>query len=77
MIVNLDTWPEWNILNYEYSEAKKRITKLEDLLFSMGAMDKPPCFCCGYNGPGYFQPEHHKCAERHYRLRNLESIKMN
>lgn len=24
--------------------------------------DNPPCYLCGYNGPGYFQPEQHKCA---------------
>lgn len=45
-----------------------RITKLEDMLFERGAMNEPPCFCCGYNGPGYYQPATHPCAERHHRL---------
>lgn len=25
-----------------------------------------PCFICGYNGGGYFQPETHSCAERYH-----------
>jgi len=45
------------------------IEKLEDMLFTLGAMEKPPCFVCGYNGPGYFQPDKHPCAERHHKLR--------
>ena len=23
-----------------------------------------PCYICGYNGPGYFQPATHKCAKQ-------------
>ena len=37
-----------------------------DALFSLGAMRDPPCFFCGYDGPGYFQPNHHPCARRHH-----------
>jgi hypothetical protein len=47
---------------------KKRITMLEDELFRRGAMEDPPCFCCGYNGPGYYQPATHECAKRHHGL---------
>lgn len=43
---------------------------LEDRLFTLGEMNKPPCFCCGYNGEGYYQPEKHPCAERHHKLFN-------
>jgi hypothetical protein len=25
-------------------------------------LSKPPCSKCGYNGPGYFQPDTHPCA---------------
>lgn len=50
-------------------EAADRITELEDLLFALGAMEDAPCFCCGYSGPGYFQPGKHKCAERHHTLK--------
>ena len=46
----------------------KRIKELEDRLFVFGAMDKPPCFVCGYNGANYYQPDQHPCAERHHRL---------
>jgi len=45
-----------------------KIADLEDRLFTMGVMLEPPCFCCGYNGKGYFQPENHPCAERHHKL---------
>lgn len=27
------------------------------------AMADAPCFVCGYNGPGYFQPDKHPCAK--------------
>jgi hypothetical protein len=40
--------------------------RLEDHLFALGEMDKPPCFCCGYNGPKYYQPSVHSCAARHH-----------
>jgi hypothetical protein len=26
----------------------------------------PPCFVCGYNGPGYFQPDNHPCAKLYH-----------
>jgi hypothetical protein len=44
------------------------LRKLEDRLFALGEMAKGPCFVCGYNGPNYFQPDVHKCAERHHKL---------
>lgn len=44
------------------------VKRLEDRLFRLGAMNDPPCFCCGYNGPNYYQPDTHKCAERHHKL---------
>jgi hypothetical protein len=46
----------------------ERKRKLEDRLFAEGAMTESPCFRCGYNGPGYYQPSRHPCAERHHRL---------
>lgn len=52
----------------EVIELTQRIWMLEDKLFSMGAMNIAPCFCCGYNGAGYYQPNTHKCAERHHKL---------
>lgn len=45
-----------------------QLEKYENLLFKMGAMNKAPCFKCGYNGQGYYQPLIHKCAEKHHRL---------
>lgn len=44
------------------------ITRLEDRSFSLGEMENPPCFRCGYNGPGYFQESTHPCAKRHHEL---------
>jgi hypothetical protein len=54
--------------NIDRARLIKRIRELEDMLFTLGAMNKPPCFLCGYNGPGYYQPEHHPCADRHHKL---------
>ena len=47
---------------------KREKRRLEDMLFKMGAMEKRPCFICGYDGAGYYQPGTHKCAKRHHRL---------
>ena len=52
----------------EIAIQKEKIEKLEDMLFKLNAMKDAPCFCCGYNGPNYFQPSVHPCAERHHRL---------
>jgi hypothetical protein len=46
----------------------ERIKYLEDELFARGAMVNAPCFCCGYSGEGYFQPDKHPCAEKHHKL---------
>jgi len=43
-----------------------KVARYEALLFSMGAMKNAPCFCCGYNGPNYYDPTHHPCAKRHH-----------
>lgn len=47
---------------------KVKVKRLEDMLFARGAMEEAPCFCCGYNGPGYYQPAQHPCAARHHNL---------
>ena len=60
------------VLEKRGDEWKRRAIEYEDLLFAMGAMEQAPCFCCGYNGPNYYQPPHHKCADRHHRLHNRE-----
>lgn len=39
--------------------------RYEDMLFASGAMETAPCFKCGYNGSGYFQPDKHPCAAWH------------
>jgi len=53
-------------MNGEILTRDAEIKRLQDLLFSMGAMKDAPCFCCGYNGPGYYNPEVHQCAARHH-----------
>lgn len=45
---------------------KERVRRLENMLFKLGAMNEAPCFVCGYNGAGYYQPDKHKCAKRHH-----------
>jgi hypothetical protein len=56
-------------------EANERIKVLEDALFSKGAMFDAPCFCCGYNGPNYFDPRIHECALRHHALAKALEVK--
>lgn len=50
----------------ELTFLRKEIVRLENLLFASGLMLKSPCFLCGYNGPGYYQPNIHSCANRHH-----------
>lgn len=68
----------WRI-SYQDSEqatraAYKRAIELENRLFALGAMEDSPCFCCGYNGPGYYQPAQHACAARHHKLRHNKEL---
>ena len=46
---------------------KERDT-LRDRCFSAGLMSKAPCFACGYNGPNYYKPDIHPCAQKHHDL---------
>jgi hypothetical protein len=55
-------------------QKNKEIKRLEDRLFALGEMAKAPCFCCGYNGPRYFQPDQHPCAKRHHALSNEPAL---
>lgn len=56
-------------------EADAEIRRLQDLLFERGEMaESLPCFCCGYNGPGYYQPDTHPCAARHHALFAAERL---
>ncbi len=41
-----------------------RIRELEGALLKSGAWKIAPCCICGYNGPGYYQPDTHECAKR-------------
>ena len=64
---------EHNAKLYEFAvRLQSRIPGLEDRLFTAGAMEQAPCFCCGYNGPGYFSPRKHPCAARHHNLCGLD-----
>jgi hypothetical protein len=49
----------------EFWDVLDEIERLQGLLFQYGAMEKAPCFCCGYNGPGYFNSAQHPCAINH------------
>lgn len=66
VIMELD--PIWFTQDKHMKAIAKELKRLEDMLFAAGAMDEAPCFCCGYNGPGYYQPAQHKCAKRHHKL---------
>lgn len=51
----------------ELADLRARLVATENVAFALGAMNCPPCFICGYNGPNYYQPEVHSCAERHHK----------
>lgn len=38
------------------------IKRLRKLAMTTHLFEEAPCFLCGYNGPGYYQPEQHPCA---------------
>jgi hypothetical protein len=39
-----------------------RVRELERLIVNGANWQSAPCCLCGYNGPGYYQPETHACA---------------
>jgi hypothetical protein len=65
-VSNLET--DYFKLSKEYKDISKYVGKLESLLFELGAMNNSPCFKCGYNGSGYFNPTIHACATKHHEL---------
>ncbi len=36
-------------------------------LFDRVRFENAPCYICGYNGPGYFQPATHSCAKKYHK----------
>lgn len=34
--------------------------------------EEGPCYLCGYNGPGYYQPQTHPCAARYHAALEVE-----
>ena len=56
------------MIGMKQDDNSETVKKLETLLFQLGAMNDPPCFCCGYNGPGYFDVKVHPCADRSHKL---------
>ncbi len=59
---------DWDRLGQCAKQQAATIKELQDRLFTLGEMSEPPCFCCGYNGDGYYQPETHPCAARHHSI---------
>ena len=67
--------PSCELKNHKQAELDMlyaKVDQYEKLLFKMGAMEEPPCFACGYSGPGYYNPVTHPCAEKHHSLRHEE-----
>lgn len=66
--------PDGDGYNSDYANtlvgAVEYIKQLENRLFALGEMELPPCFCCGYSGPGYYQSHMHPCAKRHHEHRH-------
>ena len=38
------------------------LPKEEPVTIDKARFEQAPCYLCGYNGPGYYQPDTHKCA---------------
>jgi hypothetical protein len=53
--------------------ARVEVERLAGVAFKAGVMDHAPCFYCGYNGEGYYQPDKHPCAARHHKA--MEGLK--
>lgn len=45
-------------------ELREALAKIETICIKRGYWKSAPCCICGYNGPGYFQEETHKCASK-------------
>ncbi len=54
-------------LHRDVAERDVEIKRLRKYCFKAGLMAEAPCFNCGYNGPGYFNPETHACAKFHHK----------
>lgn len=57
---------------HQMTELQFKVKKYENMLFKLGAMKKAPCFICGYNGEGYYNPSKHNCAKRHHKLQEAQ-----
>lgn len=53
-------------LQRENEELRKKLDAHQNWMLAHGAMLDPPCYICGYNGEGYFNPDKHPCAARHH-----------
>lgn len=49
------------ILDHVEAQAAE-IKRLRKLAMTTHLFEEAPCFLCGYNDPGYYQPEQHPCA---------------
>jgi hypothetical protein len=55
------------------AELRADLAAARALLFKRGQMTEPPCFVCGYNGEGYYNPTKHPCAAHHHALAGNEA----
>ena len=44
------------------------LARAEEGAFDRKRFEKAPCYLCGYNGAGYYQPGTHPCAEKYHTL---------
>ena len=72
----LDMVEELESLRKQLEQAEARCMKFEEMLFALGAMNSGPCFSCGYNGPGFYNPENHPCAAKHHEILSEERWKV-
>ena len=67
-LVNAENGDQYCAMERKVQRLEAMVRFLEDLLIERGAMEDAPCFICGYDGPGYYQPDKHRCAARHHKL---------
>lgn len=56
------------VLEADIARLFATVRRLRELGFASGLMSSSPCFVCGYDGEGYFDPNAHPCATSHRAL---------
>lgn len=64
---DMDRWRAFNRPDVEL-EVNGELDRLRAIIIESGIWRQAPCCLCGFDGPGYFQPNVHECARREYEI---------